>query len=231
MSVAVSIGDIELETSFGYPLGYAVKPMEEQLSLLRQHLGLSFQGDLASITKDRFFYPIEGPFFVPKWQAVGGTYEKAFSRVLDAIGRQRSFVNNCPYSMGLNHLRLTRRAVDYHEMLARRSGDSHILVVPAQFGQYHAGHSASEANRVMPFREFPLDPYLAAVMLLTHPERFKNEDDLRVDCPGCEYDYPDGSGPWSEVLCFLKFGDQLCLSHRYKDDPLGCFGSASGFIV
>lgn len=221
----------EVKSNYGYPQGYAVKPACEQLVALTKHFpGLDTRSVLAR-SKELPGLPqgAEGWFAVPKFERVGKTYNEAVERILDLIAKTWTFHNYHSDKLGEKYLRLSERTMFALRMLGeKQKGD--FLLIPAQFGLRHRGRSVRRVRIVYTPNEFGLGSFIVGCMLLSHPERLVQEEQLHIDCPGDGYS-PDADGDFSDAPVFDFFDDGEVKFHAfwcYQADE--GYGSASGFV-
>lgn len=205
---------------YTYPKTYKVKSLAKQENILRKHFK-----HLPEVADQEAEYSSEGLFLIPKWQLIGSTYEEALTKAFDAIKSGRDFHNWREGKLGTHYLRETPRKISAFKDMPD------MVVIPAQFGQEHAGKSVRSVRDGFKPNEIGLGAYEVAIMLLTHPERLQEYDDLWIDCPGDEYSYSAGgdSGFLSAPcfgfddgeLEFDTFGVALASEH---------YGSSSGFV-
>ncbi len=108
------------------------------------------------------------------------------------------------------------------------SGNGDFLVFPSQFGMRHLGKSARQAHMDLSENEFGLGPLEIACFLLTHRDWLSSEDDLGIDCIGCEYG-PYGHAFFKYIL-FFYFKKYLKFQERWCGCPDARFGPATGFL-
>jgi len=222
----------EVESSYAYPKGYKVKGITEQTNILRQLFpGIGFADE--KLAEQPLPPNAEGWFAIPKWQSVGKTYGEALQRVLDLIEQTRNgvFHNYCKGRLGANYLRKHERTQKKLEALGEAQKGYDILVVPAQFGLRHRGRSVRRAREIFLTNEFGLGSYEVGIMILTHPERLMNYDDLWIDCAGDEF-APFG-GDFHDVPYFSfggGFGGRVRFDTLWFDDANEFYGSASAFL-
>ena len=113
------------------------------------------------------------------------------------------------------------------KLVEGQEGD--ILVIPAQFGFRHRGKSVRRARETFYDNEFGLSSFTVGTMLLTHPEREVEWEQLHIDCSGDEYS-PDADGQFVDAPIFYWVVGELHFSNRWTDDADEQFGSASGFL-
>lgn len=158
--------------NYGYPQGYAVKPVCEQLVELSKHFNSLNINDVLAYSKELPALPAgaEGWFAVPCWEKVAKTYNEAVEKVLDLIGKTRTFYNHRKGNLGPKYLRLSERtAVALRILGEKQKGD--FLLIPAQFGLTHRGRSVRRVRVVYAPNEFGLGSFIAGCMILSHPER------------------------------------------------------------
>lgn len=240
LSVSDQFKDEEVESQYGYLSGYKPNGLTEQANRLRELFsGAGFVNlDLqAKIESGEVPLPAncEGWFAIPNWiknpSTFGATYNEALQKVLDMIKKTRNgkFYNYREGQIGPERLRQNKRTKKFFQELSEAQGNPDILIVPAQFGLRHRGRSVRRAREVFMDNEFGLGAFAAAIMLLTHPERLQNYDDLWIDCAGDEYDVPDSSDRFGRAPS-LNFNDgRVGFGTSWVGSAYGEYGSASGF--
>jgi hypothetical protein len=233
----------ETSSSYGYLSGYKPKGLNEQCNQLRilfPGIGFANRDLEARIDKGEVELPknAEGWFAIPNWMKnpniFGSTYSEAVQKVLDTIStaHKGKFQN---YRKGLideKHIRQSARSVEFWKQLAEAQGNPDIIIFPAQFGIRYRGRSVRRARVIMEdvSGEFGLGAFAIGIMILTHPERFQNVNDLWIDCAGDEFDAP-GS--------VVRFGNAPCFSFHERRVRFGAYwvsrtgdrcGSASVFL-
>jgi len=184
-----------LQRNSRYPMDYQPLPIAEQVARLRKLFP-----ELGPADEKLAELPLppnaEGYFAIPRWRKINprwrGTtpsYGEAIERIFYLIKQARNgnFHNEREGSLGNAHLRRTSKTAKALEMLAEQQNDHNILVVPAQFGLHHWGKQVREARAAMDDYEFALGTFEISCMLLTHPKRLQNENDLWIDCAGDEF--------------------------------------------
>ena len=220
----------EVKSNYGYPQGYAVKPVCEQLVELSKHFNGLNTNDVLACSKELPALPAgaEGWFAVPRWEKVAKTYNEAVEKVLDLIGKTRTFYNYRKGNLGPKYLRLSERTAVALQMLGeRQKGD--FLLIPAQFGLTHRGRSVRRVRVVYAPSEFGLGSFIAGCMILSHPERLVQWEQLHIDCPGDEYS-PDADGVFSRAPIFHFYDGEVKFGAFWVGYASGYYGSASGFV-
>jgi hypothetical protein len=231
LSVSDKFKDEEVESSYGYLSGYKPKGITEQTNRLRELFpGIGYADEKLA---DGTLPPnAEGWFAIPKWEKIAPTYNEAVQKVLDMIKQTRNgkFYNYRDGQLGPERLRQTAKTAGVFQKLGDEQKDHDTLVVPAQFGIRHRGRSVRRAREVFASNEFGLGAFAIGIMILTHPERLMNYDDLWIDCSGDEYDDPDSGVRFDYAPCFYfrdGEGEFGAYWFGYANDR---FGSASGFV-
>jgi hypothetical protein len=226
----------EIESSFGYLSGYKPKEIVVQINALCElfpGIGYANQDLLAQIENGEAAIPTgaEGWFAIPHWSKVGSTYQEALEEVLALLAKAYGgrFQNYRQGQLGSQYLRETSKKARTMEVLQQRQNKDNIIFVPAQFGLRHKGCSIRRARASMPSYEFGFGAYEIGIMLLTHLERLKHSDDLRIDCAGDEYS-PTADGGFEYALCFRFNDSMLEFGCSPVSDTDGRYGSASGFF-
>lgn len=222
--------DEEVKSSYGYLSGYR-RPngIAEQVAILRQLFPQLVEGDIASGVPENSD-GAEGNFAIPRWQKIAPTYGEAVEIVLGLLSKAYGgrFKNWQEGELGPDRLRQSAKSDAAWDKIGEAQ-KSDILVVAAQFGIRHRGKFVRRARVVMSTSEFGLGAFAVGIMLLTHPERLKQYDDLWIDCVGDEY-APGAAGKFVRAPIFYFRDGELgfdCFGVVYAGD--GC-GSASAFL-
>lgn len=228
LSVSNQFADEEVQSSYAYPKGYKVKGITEQTNILRQLFpGIGFADE--KLAEQPLPPNAEGWFAIPKWQTMAATYGEAVEKVLAMIASKRKFYNYRDGQLGAEYLRQHGKTVKMFQKLGDEQKDFDILVVPAQFGLRHKGRSVRRAREVFAANEFGLGAFAIGIMLLTHPEREVQWEQLHVDCAGDEF-APDADGDFSYAPLFLFNDGKVKFNAYWFDDADGYYGSASAFV-
>ncbi len=224
--------DEEVGSNYGYPSGYAVKPIREQIQTLAETLRLdpTRAFEYAEKVLPTLALPdgAEGWFAVPL-RTVAPTYNQAVEVILAALAKQRRFRNWREGQLGPDRLRQHARTVQALAKIGEtQKGD--VLIVAAQFGKRHAGLSVRRAREVMTTREFGLDSVMTGSMLLTHPERLGKCEDLWIDVAGDEF-APGADGQYVNAPYFNFNDDELEFGTFHSVLANDDYGSASGFLL
>jgi hypothetical protein len=229
LSVSDQYEDEEVETSYNYPPQYRVKPLAEQIETLVKLFNLdgtkayAYASNLPVLPEGA-----EGWFAVPRFEAVGNTYGDAVEKVIGLIAKSRKLKN---WREGQLHERYLRQSERTQWMMAKlvegQEGD--ILVIPAQFGFRHRGKSVRRVRETFYDNEFGLGAFAVGTMLLTHPEREVEWEQLHIDCSGDEYS-PVADGRFVNAPIFGWSDGGLHFNHNWASVASEQYGSASGFL-
>src|SRR5262249_37826758 len=132
----------------------------------------------------------EAWFIIPDWRRVAANYNSALTEVLAVLARLRDTSLSRLDRLGPDRLRQHERTAALSARLTRLPGTDFIAIA-AQFGVRHRGRSIRHARELFEAGEFGLGAFAVASMLLTHPERLSQSDQLYVDCAGDEYSASD----------------------------------------
>ncbi|RJQ32266.1 hypothetical protein C4572_01435 [Candidatus Parcubacteria bacterium] len=228
LSVSNQFADEEVESSYAYPKGYKVKGITEQTNILRQLFpGIGFADE--KLAEQPLPPNAEGWFAIPKWQTLAPTYGEAVEKVLAMIASKRKFYNYRDGQLGAEYLRQHAKTVKMFQKLGDEQKDHDILVVPAQFGLRHRGRSVRRAREVFTANEFGLGAFAIGIMLLTHPEREVQWEQLHVDCAGDEFS-PGADGDFSGAPIFDFRVGRVEFDAGWGDRANEYYGSASAFV-
>lgn len=170
----------------GYPQWYEPKRIETQLQILENAFPQLCTDEIMDIEDGRLPLGAEAWFVLPKWRHIAPTYNDAVDTVVAKLREvfRNKFLNYCGASPhGRNDLlqiKEKRRAWEYLER--RQKGE--CVIIPAQFGILHCGIPQHRLDEVMAKGEFGLGAYEVGIMLLTHPERFHDSNNLWIECIG-----------------------------------------------
>jgi hypothetical protein len=168
-----------------------IKPLKEQYEILKKY----FPEHQFEEPKELPPLPegAEGWFLVP---TLRGTYHEALQKVLDAIKEDRkgNFVNYLNVSKIEGYIK-KNIVCDFP-----RAGD--FFVYPAQTGERWKGKSVEEVRASLSENEFALNSYEVSCILLSHPERLKEIEDLWINCAGDKYLDEDGDFSNAPYFCF-----------------------------
>jgi len=220
--------DEEVTSGRHYPLPYKVRSIEAQVTELKKHFP-SLGSCMEKIGHRTLPTGPEDWFAIPRWQALGPTYNEALERVIACLATKRKVANRIFERMGPAHLRQTERARLADTILESQQHGNDIFVVAAQFGLLHRGCSARRARAVMAGNEFGLGAFAIACMLLTHPLRMCNQDALMIDCGGDEYSV-GGGDRFDRAPLFDYDMSGLQFSIFYNDRARDIWGTATGFL-
>ncbi|MBI3626911.1 hypothetical protein HY224_02610 [Candidatus Uhrbacteria bacterium] len=228
-SVTDEFSDEEVESSYGYPAGYKPLGITEQTNCLRELFpGCGYADE--KLAEQELPDGAEGWFAIPRWEKFGSTYAQALERVIAKLKELHGdkFFNYREGALTDKHVRLTERTAARLKLLGEQQKGYDLMVVPSQFGLRHRGRSVRRARVVFISNEFGLDPFSAAIMLLTHPMRLQRNEDLCIDCAGADY-RPSGSGSFSYCLSFGWSVGELNFDYNVLNNASENFGSASAF--
>ncbi len=219
-----SVGE-ETVTTFGYPAGWQLKPVSEQLTVLCASLpSLESALDVpASLPEGA-----EGWLVMPKPGSIAKSYNEALERLLSInnSGKTR-FVNIREGKLGREFLRLTERT---EQVIAEseRGTPGDFMVLAVQSGARHQARSVMQVRESFIETEYGLGPFEVASLLVTHPERLTGYTDLGIDCPGCTYALTANGEPGFSL--YFTWSEEGILLDSSAIDGVGPgFGSASGF--
>ncbi|MDD5569465.1 MAG: hypothetical protein PHG23_03575 [Candidatus Pacebacteria bacterium] len=228
LSISDDFIDEEVKSNYRYPFDYKIKGIGEQVNILRRffpNLGLA----LEKIEQQPLPPNAEGWFAIPRWQAVGKTYEEALREVFNLLAEQHDGkLNKYGFEIGEKHLRQQERTERSLRIIGGQQVGFDILIVPAQFGLCHKGRSVRRARKVFSENEFGLGVFEIGCMLLTHPERLSFEN-LWVICAGSEYALRD-DGIFTNVPSFILDCCWIEIRILRAKTAVDYYGSATAFV-
>jgi hypothetical protein len=220
--------DEEVESTRGYPPTYRARPIQAQVTELRK-LFPRLGGCQEKLSRLPLPEGAEDWFAIPRWQALGATYNEAVETLVEVLSSKRRFSNRIIGKLGQTYLRQTERSKLAETILADQQPGNDILVVAAQAGKLHRGWSARRTRAAMAGNEFGLGIFGFGSMLLTHPERLSTAEALMVDCCGDEYSVR-GDSTFDRVPLFDYDISGIEFSIFYEDRARNLWGSPTGFL-
>lgn len=220
----------EVSSTYGYLSGYKPKGITQQTNRLRELFpGIGFADE--KLAEAPLSVGAEGYFAIPKWQTMAPTYGEAVAKVFALLSstRKGKFTNYREGQLDRTYLKESAKKAEAFAMLAEQQKNYDILVVPVQFGIRHRGRSVRRARVVMNSAEFGLGAFEIGIMLLTHPERLQDLNDLWIDCAGDEFS-PVADGQFSHAPFFRFDGGRRKFGARWVGVASDGYGSASGFL-
>lgn len=178
-----------------YPRHYRVRPLAEQVEILRHHLRvlpaptapLHQPVQTMTIAPGLVRAAADGWFAVPRYELVSEHYQTAVDVLLAALARTRPLVHwpqKRTESYTLSPLDGTARLM---KSLFDRT-DGAFAPLQAQTGRRFKGLAPKRVGRrfwgVMQQNEFCLGVFAVGCILLTHPERLVDDRSLWIDCAG-----------------------------------------------
>jgi len=226
--------DEEIDSSYGYPPGFRILSVQEQLQTLIERADFFEKNDASHIdqlaSRD-LPEGAEGWGLFPKPSVVGSAHHNNLIMFLRLLSIQRSFHTWSNHEVTTNHLRISARTLNAIEILETETpGD--FLVIPVQFGMRHRGRSMRRTRACFAENEFGLGPYEVAVLMLTHPGRITGHRQLNAGCPGADY-APKGNCAYREGIYFhwgLEF-ERLRMSFSTPNDMSRQSGPCTGFLM
>jgi len=220
--------DEQVASNRAYPSTYRVKPVEAQVTALR-NLFPSLGSCMEKLGHRRLPEGAEAWFAIPRWQALAPTYNEAVEMVVGVLATRRRFSNRILGRLGSLYLRQSERSKLAEKILADQQQGNDILVVAAQAGMLHRGCSARRVRVAMAGNEFGLGVFSIACMILTHPERLSTGDTLMIDCGGDEYSVR-GDHEFDRVPLFDFDLSGIEFSIFYEDRARNLWGTPTGFL-
>lgn len=221
-----AFADEELPSRRGYPAAYAPRPAAEQAAILRRWFPRL--GATVPDAPTRLPDGAESWFVIPDWRQVHDTYNGAVVAALHALGEARPSTMPRIERLGPLSLRAHARTAELQARLPPADA-SGLRLVAAQFGFRHRGCSVRRARARFADGECGLTLFAAAAMLLTHPERIAQFDQLYLDCAGDEYSASDEQ-QFSEAPYFRFLDGRLAFGTSWIGYTDPYFGSGSMFL-
>jgi hypothetical protein len=181
-----------------------------------------------AIAKDKVPEGAEGYFVIPRWQVLGATYNEAVEKVLAKLAKTHHFYNHGADLFGPERLMEGAKKAAAFQHLGEEQSGHQLLVFAGQFGIRHRGRSVRRAKVVMNADEFGLGVYETAIMLLVHPDRLRNGNDLWIDAAGDEY-CSEADNQTARAPYFFFSSGWLKFVTSVVSGPLDRHGSVSGF--
>lgn len=227
----------EICSDYGYSKYKFPKSLNKQIRLLKKFF--PSLGNNPTVGKFEGFLPnvFEGWFAIPNiWRSepvLPGSYHEQVIGLFELLKKSRGELRFLNYnSLGEKNAMFSLKELDYSknalQELSKDQKDPDILVIPAQFGLQHKGRSLRRAYEVMLDKgQFPLGLFAGGVMLLTHPGRLQDIEDLEVACAGDEFYDPN----LKDLVFSFRFNNGgILLSLQWTGIVCVYSGSISGFV-
>ena len=240
LSVSNQYANEEVRSSYTYPKEYkGPKPINDQIKAIAKIFDLD-PSQALEFAKNLPALPdgAEGWFAIPSVDALakkhfpemegsGDKYCQAVQLVHAKIAASRSFYNYREGQITPAQLRVHARTAHALDLIAEtQKGD--ILIVPCQLGMRHRGKSVRRAREVFVANEFGLGSLAVASIILTHPERIR-EEGLDMDCSGDEF-ATDADGDLSHAPIFYFGGGNVEFCVYWFAHARKYCGPASAFL-
>jgi hypothetical protein len=222
----------EVASSCIYPPGYAPKPLEAQIAKLRNCWPKLKPGKaLIELERQPLVSGAEAIFAFVRFQALAPTYNDALVKeMLPALAQLRNgmFYNYRNGQLGSGYLHMSIRTTEALEVLFEQQ-KSDILVAPMQLGMAYRGKSIRRARELFGEGEFGSSSLMAGSILVVHPEREVQWEQLHMDCAGDEFS-PKADGTFPLAPLFFVCDGKLFFDTYVVSNPLENFGSASTLL-
>ena len=241
LSMSDQYANEEVRSTYTYPEEYkGPKPINDQIKAIAKIFdldpshALEFVRNLTELPNGA-----EGWFAIPAVDALAAKhfpevtdptqkYCAAVRLVHEKIAASRSFCNYREGQITPAQLRVHARTAHALDLIAEtQKGD--ILIVASQFGMRHRGKSVRRAREVFTANEFGLGAFAIGIMLLTHPEREVQWEQLHIDCGGDEF-APHAAGDFGDAPVFFFCDGLVEFDADWVRRANECSGSASGFV-
>ncbi len=220
-------------SKYGYASGYRKpKSIQKQAEILSKVFPLlSHQLLNVPIFEQKELGFTEGLFVIPHWLLIAQTYHDA---VLTALERLREIRGGRVYQYSFGKMRSnylsrgssTERAF---KIIGGERWWSRVVTIPAQFGIDYRGVSSQWAKRMFREREYGLGLFEVIIMLITHPERLDNNDDLWIECPGDSYAVIAEKDPINTPFVNIIDGE-IGIGSVPSNEPGARYGSATWLL-
>lgn len=201
----------------GYPEGYEIKSIEEQLAILEEKFGIP---RYAVATLGERPEKAEGYFVLLKEGFFAENYATACFTVLKKLSE--SVPVDLPNSKEIiSQIKRTEKTKKVLSAIAKQQGGP-LFVIPAQTGLLY--QSTTPANAIEHFLkyEFGLGVLEGLCILLTHPERLHSVYSIGMDCSG-DYFSPD-------EIPTIEFLTEVRVDKGGKSQGNEFYGTISGFF-
>jgi hypothetical protein len=223
--------DEEVESGFGYPEGFRIKSVASQLKLLQEYFGPALdKGADLSIVQQPLPKHAEGYYAIPRWKLIAPTYGEALAKLFAAIRTQRWLYDHpSPHS---EYFQKDQRTASFMKTIETQQSGQDVLIVAAQFGMRHRGRSARRARHIFLSNEFGLDTFAVGCMILTHPHRFQDNNDLSVKCLGdnAGQSPEDGKLTGMPTYSYERSSHMINFGFYASFIPSASTGGASAFV-
>ena len=184
----------------------------------------------------------EAPFCDIRPDFFNNSYNDGVVEVLAALKTQRKgkFKNWREGQLGSDRLRQHPRTISALELI-RQQQPGDILIHYGQVGMWHRGRSVRRVRVVLAPRSFDVETRVpiefgygsmtGGCVLLTHPERLVDYNNLWMDLSGDQCDDPDSEVRWDHAPYLLFSGGRVRFDAKRVVHAHEFYGSASGWVV
>ena len=242
LTISDQFADEEVMSSYGYLSGYKnPKDIDKQIGILQSHWPQLNPDKVIQYMKkahSTLQLPdwIEGLFL---WICPGffsNKHHEELEEILKAIKKDRKgkFHNHRAGQLNADNFRQYAPTTSALNRIVKQQPESDLLVVPAQFGLHgqsvpHTTCSVRRVREKFVTSEFGVNAKDSGTMILTHPERLQDPNDLWIDCAGDEF-APGAVGDFSHAPYFRLSGGRVEFGAYWIDYPNAHYASVSGFV-
>lgn len=202
------------------------KPVQEQLQILKSfELFADFDDSLVLEFEQTIVLPKQAQaiFVVPRFSKVSEKYYLALIEILKIIDQTRKFYDFVSYRLNADMIKFKDKTI----FKLNYQTDTDFLIFPAQLGINFANQNFQKVELTK--KQFHLDPFSVATILLTHPQHVDQSSDLGIECLACMFSqYPE---KYTYSLCFDC--NDFDMLHFFCRNPIVAtprLGIATGFL-
>lgn len=219
----------------GYPSGYKVRDINEQIDIIGESFELSpiyAKNFIKKLPKHPPFEKAEGWFaFAKSESVVKNLSEFSISQIqVEAMKIILRYLNLCEdcrgYTVLEERFRQNRKTLHFLSRI-KEEQEGDIIIIPAQHGLLHRGKSNSRARETLLENEFGLGSFHVGCMRMSHPERYE-EDCLNVNCPGDKIALFDKSN-YRDAITWYYSREKNIRCSIYKDTANEYSAPVTGF--
>lgn len=200
----------------GYPDGYEIKSIEEQISILEKIFDIP---KYTMTTLGKLPEKAEGYFVLLKEGFFAENYARACFLLLEKLA-EITPVELVHSKQVISQIQRTEKTKKVLSAIAKQQGGP-LFIIPAQTGLLYQSVTPADAIGHFSKYEFGLGLLEGLCILITHPERFNSFHSLGIDCAG------DFLSP--HEIPTIEFDKTIHIDKSGKKQANEFYGTATGF--
>lgn len=225
----------EKRTEYTYPPEYKTLNIVDQVTALQKISAFAELDATWILNEGQDWYDslnlpdwVENPLVYVWYESLGG-YHVALDLIIKTITEERGFYNYCKNPLTPGYLR-QNKATREAEIRLKTYQPGDFLIVPSQAGNRWGNYPVCEVRELYDNGEFGLGAVAVGCLILSHPNRLVDCEELDMDCPGDEIEERDSDFRFGRAPGFRFFDNKVKLGAGLVNIPDERFGSVSGYF-